>query len=131
VASAADLTAVLGGLMRSHRLARQMRQADVAAGVGVQQAVVSRWELGQLEPSIWEMLLVEDALGLSRGYLLTEAGVITPSVESLSAAPGLNRRQRQFIRWAIEAAQTSLAGEGSSGSVPAARSRSSSKHAGA
>ncbi|HEX9994100.1 MAG TPA: helix-turn-helix transcriptional regulator [Acidimicrobiales bacterium] len=67
----------LNDALRRMREARGVTQADLAAALGVDQALCSRWESNpDWNPRVDEVLAIDDALGQPRGSLLRAAGYL-------------------------------------------------------
>lgn len=85
----------------------KMRQIDLAERIGVTQGKVSRWSVGQSEPSLDELADIEDACELPRGWILRTAGLVANPVdvrEALLADPLLPDELRGFVVDAYDAA---------------------------
>jgi len=57
-------------------------QVQLAEMLGVAQNTISRWSTGDVEPSLDDLIRLEDVCGLARGHILRAAGY----VEELGAA---------------------------------------------
>ena len=68
----------LGRAINRHRAPET--QIEMAAGLGVSQAVVSMWEAGTVEVPLHRIEALEDYLGLASGTLLVESGYIDQSL---------------------------------------------------
>lgn len=82
-------------------------QESLALEIGSDQATISRWETGKQDPTVDEIVAVEDACHKPRGWILVSAGLVAdgPSVElSIAADPQLDENQRQFLLNAYSAA---------------------------
>lgn len=67
----------LNDALRTMREARGMTQTDLAAALGIDQALCSRWESNpDWNPRVDEVLAIDDALGQPRGSLLRAAGYL-------------------------------------------------------
>jgi transcriptional regulator with XRE-family HTH domain len=51
-------------------------QVQLAEILGVAQNTVSRWSTGDVEPSLDDLLRLEDVCGLTRGHILRAAGYV-------------------------------------------------------
>src|SRR5688500_168125 len=80
----------IGEALQRARLQPDLAQRKLAVKMGDRelQGTISRWERGQLTPSLEQVAAVEAALGFPRGYVLTLAGYVaeTPTVEAAIAA---------------------------------------------
>jgi transcriptional regulator with XRE-family HTH domain len=72
--AAADRARALGAAIRRARGDRS--QSELARRLEVTQSTVSIWESGDRVPFLEQMLELEDALGVPRGRLATEAGFV-------------------------------------------------------
>jgi transcriptional regulator with XRE-family HTH domain len=64
-------------------------QQDLASLIGAHTSAVSRYETGRSRPPDDVLIRIEEALGLRRGQILVEAGLVDPAARSarrLSAA---------------------------------------------
>lgn len=89
-AHAGYVTEAVGGAIREAREARGLRIKDVLTllaeeGLGVTQPAVTQWETGKRPIAIRDLLTVERALRLPRGYLFVRGG-LAPPAESVTAA---------------------------------------------
>lgn len=62
----------LGERLRQARRAAGLTQAELARLVGVQRAVISKYETGGVAPSVTQLRRMAEALGVSAGTLLPE-----------------------------------------------------------
>ena len=67
---------VTGTIIKTHREARKMTQAELAATLGVSDKAVSKWETGRSYPDITLIEPLAKALGLSAIELLSGENVI-------------------------------------------------------
>jgi transcriptional regulator with XRE-family HTH domain len=51
-------------------------QVQLAEALGVAQNTISRWSTGDVEPSLDDLLRLEDVCGLTRGHILRAAGYV-------------------------------------------------------
>jgi transcriptional regulator with XRE-family HTH domain len=51
-------------------------QVQLAEILGVAQNTISRWSTGDVEPSLDDLIRLEDVCGLSRGHILRAAGYV-------------------------------------------------------
>jgi ribosome-binding protein aMBF1 (putative translation factor) len=74
---AEDLAKQLGAAIRQARMTSTLpTQVDLAAALGIEQTRLSRWELGKVMPSHVEVRQLEIAMGLRRGELLIQGGLV-------------------------------------------------------
>ena len=62
-----DLSTRFGRKLQERRAALNLRQADVAAAVGVPQSLISSWESGARSPGLANLFRLADALDASLG----------------------------------------------------------------
>lgn len=62
----------LGDRLLKARRAAELSQADLAKAIGVHRKSVTRWELGQSEPSASLLIPLARALGVSVAWLIGE-----------------------------------------------------------
>ena len=82
-------------------------QTELAKVVGVAQNTVSRWTTGEVEPSLSDIVAIEDACGLIRGQILRAAGLVADlqtTEEAILADPRLDRSRRRLVLAAYQAA---------------------------
>ena len=60
----------LGKRIKMARIQAGYTQEYIAEKVGVSRTAISRWELGEIEPKITNLLAVAEALNVSTDYLL-------------------------------------------------------------
>lgn len=65
-----DLKAVLAERIRSMRYRSNLSQANLAEGVGSSNYQISRYEAGNIAPSVEKLTALADALGCSTDFLL-------------------------------------------------------------
>jgi len=65
-----DFMASLGKRIRTAREISGKTQEQVAEQIGVSRTAVSRWELGEIEPNIQNLLSLAKALNVSTDFLL-------------------------------------------------------------
>ena len=51
-------------------------QTELARRIGVAQNTLSRWTTGEVEPSLSDLIAIEDACELPRGHILRSAGLV-------------------------------------------------------
>jgi transcriptional regulator with XRE-family HTH domain len=71
-----EIATALGAAMREVRQDRHESQVEVARRIGVDQTVLSKWELGRLLVALDDVERIEDALRLRPGGLLIRAGLV-------------------------------------------------------
>lgn len=71
----------IGRAVRTARLAVGMTQEQLAEGIGVSQPRLSAIERGESPPGLAQIRQIEQALGLTDGYLLRAAGLVAPTGE--------------------------------------------------
>ena len=86
----------LGEKLTQARKAAGLTQADVAAKLNVSRQAVSRWESGQSKPSTERLLALGELYGVSIDQLLNTENVEMPAVETVSAPPEMEPRNRSF-----------------------------------
>ena len=59
----------MGERIREARKQKGLTQAELASLIGVQRAVISKYETNMIEPSIKQLKKIADALDVSIGYL--------------------------------------------------------------
>lgn len=82
-------------------------QVELAARLGVAQNTVSRWSTGDIEPSLDDIVRIEDACGVPRGMVLRTAGyVVDPQTadEMIAQDARLDPTQRELLLAAYRAA---------------------------
>lgn len=62
--------------VRQARESQKVTQEQLADRLGVAGVYVSRWENGSRPIHLWRIPQIEDALGLSRGTILRNAGLV-------------------------------------------------------
>lgn len=60
--------------LREVRHVRGLKQAQIAKHIGVSQQTYSRYETGDLEPNLLNVVRICDILGVKSDYLLTGEG---------------------------------------------------------
>ena len=82
-------------------------QTELAKRVGVAQNTLSRWTTGEVEPSLSDLIAIEDACELPRGHILRSAGLVeeigTPE-QAIATDHRLDRSRRQLLLAAYHAA---------------------------
>jgi transcriptional regulator with XRE-family HTH domain len=80
---AASYASISSGPTRSQRGAAiraayrgKFTQVQLAQVLGVAQNTISRWSTGDVEPSLDDLLRLEDVCGLTRGHILRAAGYV-------------------------------------------------------
>jgi transcriptional regulator with XRE-family HTH domain len=81
-----EIAAALGSAMREARMDRHESQVDVARRLGVDQTLLSKWELGRVMPDFEDVELIESGLQLRRGWLLLQAGLVELTHDDTEAA---------------------------------------------
>ena len=61
---------------------RELKQREVAEGIGTDRRQISKWETGRAEPDLRSLCLLADYFGVSVDYLV---GHVTPQPEDDSA----------------------------------------------
>jgi transcriptional regulator with XRE-family HTH domain len=82
-------------------------QTELAGLLGVAQNTVSRWSTGDVEPSLADLLEIEQACGLTRGHILRTAGLVSETVtaeEVIAADTRLDPPRRELLLAAYQAA---------------------------
>lgn len=81
-------------------------QEALAELIGFDQSTVAGWVAGRGLTSVSKLPLIEDALTLPRGYILTLAGAVEASdvEKAIAADPRLTPTARRQLRRAYEAA---------------------------
>lgn len=59
----------MGEKIRELRETRGLSQSDLAEALGVNQSTISNWERGKMEPTIYNVRRIADALGVEPGAL--------------------------------------------------------------
>jgi transcriptional regulator with XRE-family HTH domain len=94
--------------MRTARQGLRQSQVEVSRRVGIEQAVLSKWELGRVLPTLEDIERVETALYLRPGALLIAAGVVElphdPNVAFLEADTLLLEEDRRALLRLYQAA---------------------------
>ena len=75
-------------------------QTGLAAVLGVAQNTVSRWSTGEVEPSLSDIVRLEQACEVPRGFVLRSAGYVLDheTVEdAIAADPRLDAPRRELI----------------------------------
>lgn len=89
-----------------------LRDRLVAAGFPVDQTTISKWEVGTTAVPIAALPVIEEALGLARGWLLVAAGYVERQVDTRSAIaldPALTPDARDWLLAAYDAALSTSA----------------------
>ena len=81
-----EIAAALGAAIRDVRLERRESQVTVARRLGIEQTILSRWELGRILPSLDDIERLDDALRLRPGGLLVRAGLVELAANPTEAA---------------------------------------------
>lgn len=79
-------SALLGYVLKQHRLRKQVDQQSIAAALGLSQSAYSRIESGDTNLSAWQLRLCASQLGLRPSQLLAEV----EARESLLATQGVS-----------------------------------------
>jgi transcriptional regulator with XRE-family HTH domain len=87
-----------GQVIKVARVKAQKRQADLASALGLHQSTVSDMERGRLMPSIPQIRIIEEALGVPRGELLVAAGLVSEKAMEWGPAPALPSA-RETAEW--------------------------------
>lgn len=87
--------------------AGRLTQAELARQLGVAQNTISRWSTGEVEPRLDDIVAVENACKLPRGFLLRAAGYVehdsTPEM-AIAADHRLDDARRELLLAAYRAA---------------------------
>jgi transcriptional regulator with XRE-family HTH domain len=87
--------------------AGRLTQAELARQLGVAQNTISRWSTGEVEPRLDDIVAVENACKLPRGFLLRAAGYVehdsTPEM-AIAADYRLDDARRELLLAAYRAA---------------------------
>jgi transcriptional regulator with XRE-family HTH domain len=87
--------------------AGRLTQAELARQLGVAQNTISRWSTGEVEPRLDDIVAVETACKLPRGFLLRAAGYVehdsTPEM-AIAADHRLDDARRELLLAAYRAA---------------------------
>lgn len=85
----------------------RLTQAELARQLGVAQNTISRWSTGEVEPRLDDIVAVETACKLPRGFLLRAAGYVehdsTPEM-AIAADHRLDDARRELLLAAYRAA---------------------------
>ena len=99
----------LGMALKRERTARGLTQPQLAELSSLTQSTLSRTEAGTHDPTVSEIVALEQAMGLTLGFLLVAGGF----VEGLAAVPlaimgdkALSDRERDWLLAAYQAAVT-------------------------
>ena len=106
--TAHDATVPLGEVIREVR--GTLTQDDLADAVGTDQGTVSRWERGNLRPTLDDLRAIEDALGLHHGAIVRRAGYVedlTSVKAALEADPSIPAKSIPYLLATIDAARKS------------------------
>jgi transcriptional regulator with XRE-family HTH domain len=116
-----EIAQQLGSAMRTARQGLRQSQVAVARRVGIEQAVLSKWELGRVLPTLDDIERAEFALYLRPGALLIAAGVVElphdPNVAFLEADTLLLEEDRRALLRLYQAALM-LAAEANAAAEP-------------
>lgn len=104
-----DRSAVRRALGQAIRAAYAGRftQAELASQLGVAQNTVSRWSTGDVEPSLADLVEIEQVCGLTRGHILRAAGLVSETItaeEVIAADTRLDPPRRELLLAAYQAA---------------------------
>lgn len=100
-------TGVAVGLAIRSAYTGMYTQTELAKFVGVAQNTVSRWTTGEVEPSLSDIVAIENACGLTRGHILRAAGLVADALTTedvIAADPRLDRARRRLVLAAYQAA---------------------------
>lgn len=61
---------IFAQILRELRISRQIKQAQLAVAVGLNQSRISQWELGKIEPNLDQLIDVANFFEVSTDYLL-------------------------------------------------------------
>ena len=82
-------------------------QTELSKRVGVAQNTLSRWTTGEVEPSLSDLVAIENACELPRGHILRAAGLVeeigSPE-QAIATDHRLDRSRRQLLLAAYHAA---------------------------
>jgi len=67
---------LLAATIRKVRSETGLTQTEVAARSGIDQAKISRYELGRNEPPMASLFAIDEACGHERGHILRAAGLM-------------------------------------------------------
>jgi len=126
----AEIAVLLGAAIREVRQDRHESQMQISERLGINQTVLSRWELGRNLPSLVEIELIDDALRLPPGGILIRAGLVelpdrnsAPTAAALAADPIISIEDKRallhFYEQAFMAAAERNATKNGNGSRPA------------
>lgn len=87
----------------------RLTQVQLAAQVGVAQNTVSRWSTGEVEPCLDDIVKIEAACGMPRGFILRQANYVADirsPEEVIASDHRLDRPRRELLLAAYKAALT-------------------------
>lgn len=85
----------------------RLTQVQLASEVGVAQNTVSRWSTGEVEPCLDDIVKIESACGMPRGFILRQAGFVADNrspEEVIASDHRLDRPRRELLLAAYKAA---------------------------
>ena len=83
--------------LRDARVARGIKQSDLAASAGINPAAVSKYETGRSEPNFSSLKAIALCLGVSADYLLGLSDSMLPSRLSAEAVPTLSQDEAALM----------------------------------
>jgi transcriptional regulator with XRE-family HTH domain len=96
-----EIAKAVGAAMRAVRMDRHESQEAVAARIGVDQTVLSKWELGRVRPSLEDIERIEMGLILPPGGVLIRAGLVeipaTETERALASDPYISTEGRTAL----------------------------------
>jgi transcriptional regulator with XRE-family HTH domain len=94
-------TSTIATQLREARDIRSMSRADVAAAAGMHVSQLGRYEKGIVQPDVWSLVRLADALSVSADYLLGRSEDIEAGGRSLDGVAALFAQLAEHDRIAV------------------------------